>query len=228
MKQKLYSFLSQPYIVVVVMVIAPLLSYFDRNYGYFFGLFVALFLLWGSGWNWAKFGLGRRLSLGTVWKGIALAVGIYVVVDIAIQPFLEVYFGPIDLSSLDDIRGNFGNYLVLMAIMWVFAAFGEEFLFSGYYMKHLAELLGNTNRSWLVSAVILSVYFGASHNYQGTAGMIAVGLASTAYYFAFTRNRDNLALLVIAHGCYDSIGLTMIYLERDRTFFDWVSGWLAG
>ena len=115
----------------------------------------------------------------------------------------------------------FANFFVLFLIMWVFAAFGEEFLFSGYYMKHLAEFMGNTNKSWLVSAIIMSIYFGASHNYQGTAGMIAVGLASCVYYFTFYKNRTNLALLVFAHGFYDTIGLTLIYLNRDRTFYDW-------
>ena len=33
---------------------------------------------------------------------------------------------------------------------------GEEFLFSGYYMKQLAELIGNTDRAWFISAIILS------------------------------------------------------------------------
>ena len=44
------------------MIIAPILSIADRNFGYFFGLFVALFLLWQSGWNWAKFGFGKRIN----------------------------------------------------------------------------------------------------------------------------------------------------------------------
>jgi len=41
-----------------------------------------------------------------------------------------------------------------MVIVWVFAAFGEEILFRGYYMKALAELLGNNNKAWLFSAFI--------------------------------------------------------------------------
>ncbi|KAA3626941.1 MAG: CPBP family intramembrane metalloprotease [Bacteroidetes bacterium] len=221
MINKLYRFLSRPFIVIIVMIIAPILSIADRNYGYFFGLFIALFLLWKSGWDWPKFGFGQKISLSTILKGLLLAVTIFVVVDICIQPFLEIYFGEIDLSSIDDIRGDFASFFILFLIMWVFAAFGEEFLFSGYYMKHLAEFLGNTNKTWLVSAIILSIYFGVSHNYQGTSGMIAVGLASSIYFFTFYRNRTNLALLVFAHGFYDTIGLTLIYLNEDRIFYNW-------
>ena len=133
---------------------------------------------------------------------------------------MEIYFGEIDLSSIDDIRGDFASFFILFLIMWVFAAFGEEFLFSGYYMKHLAEFMGDTNKTWFVSAIILSIYFGVSHNYQGTSGMIAVGLASAMFFFVFYKNRTNLALLVFTHGFYDTIGLTLIYLEKDRIFYE--------
>ena len=200
---------------------APILSVADRNFGYFFGLFVALFLLWGSGWDWANFGFGQKINLRTILRGLLLAIVIFFIIDICIQPFLEIYFGKIDLSSIEEIRGNFASFFILFLIMWVFAAFGEEFLFSGYYMKHLAELFGDSDKAWLISAIVLSVYFGISHNYQGTSGMIAVGLASTIFFFTFYKNRTNLALLVFAHGFYDTIGLTLIYLEKDRIFYEW-------
>lgn len=222
MKNRIYSFLSKPYIVIIVMIIAPILSIADRNFGYFFGLFVALFLLWGSNWNWAKFGIGQKVNLRTILRGLLLSIAIFVIIDICIQPFLEIYYGNIDLSSVDEIRGDFASFFILFIIMWVFAAFGEEFLFSGYYMKHLAEFFGDTNKAWLISAIILSIYFGVSHNYQGTSGMIAVGLSSTIFFLTFYKNRTNLILLVFAHGFYDTIGLTLIYLEKDRIFYEWV------
>ena len=223
MINKLYRFLSKPFIVLITRIIARILSIADRNFGYFFGLFIALFLLWKSGWNWAKFGFGEKINLRTILTGLLLAIAIFLVVDICIQPFLEIYFGEIDLSSIDEIRGDFVSFFILFLIMWVFAAFGEEFLFSGYYMKHLAQFMGDTNKAWLFSAFVLSIYFGISHNYQGTAGMIAVGLASSIYFLTFYKNRTNLALLVFAHGFYDTIGLTLIYLNKDRIFYELVT-----
>ena len=220
MLDKLYNVLSKPYIVIIVMILAPIASLADRNFGYFFGLFIALFLVWKSGWNWAKFGFGEKLTLSTVYKSLLLTILTFVLIDICIQPFLEIYFGEIDLSSLDDIRGDFASFLILFIIMWVFAAFGEEFLFSGYYMKHLAEFMGNTDKAWLLSALILSIYFGVSHNYQGTAGMIAVALASSIWFFVFVKYRTNIALLILGHGFYDTIGLTLIYLNQDRVFYE--------
>ncbi len=221
MKNKLFKFLSKPYIVVFVMIVAPMLSYFDRNFGYFFGLSVALFLLWGSNWNWAKFGFAKKINLQTVLGGLLLALITLIIVDVCIQPFLEISFGKIDLSSVEEIRGSFTSFFILFIIMWIFAAFGEEFLFSGYYMKHLAEFLGDTDKAWIISAVILSIYFGVSHNYQGIAGIVAVGLSSSIFFFTFYRNKKNLALLVFAHGFYDTIGLTLIYLNKDDIFYKW-------
>ncbi|MGB1003546.1 MAG: hypothetical protein ACPGVC_04915, partial [Salibacteraceae bacterium] len=72
MINKIYNYLSKPFAVIVVMILAPVLSIADRNFGYFFGLFIALFLLWKRGWDWPKFGFGEKLSLQTIGKGLLL------------------------------------------------------------------------------------------------------------------------------------------------------------
>jgi len=72
------------------------------------------------------------------------------------------------------------SFIILFLTMWVFAAFGEEFLFGGYYMKHFAEFLGDTNKSQGISTIILSIYFGVSHNYQETTDLKSVGCISRA------------------------------------------------
>jgi len=221
MINKLYELLSKPFIVIIVMIIAPIFSIADRNFGYFFGLFIALFLLWKSGWNWAKFGFGQKISPRTILRGLLFAIFIFLVINVCVEPFLEIYIGKIDLSSIDEIRGDFASFFTLFLIMWVFAAFGEEFLFSGYYMKHLAKFLGDTNKAWGISAIILTIYFGVAHYYQGTTSMISVSLASSIFFYIFYKNRTNLALLVFTHGFYDTIGLTLIYLNKDRIFYDW-------
>ena len=222
MINKIYKILAKKYTVIFIMIIATILSYFDRNYGYFFGLGIVFLILKGTNFKWSEFGLVKKINKKTIFKSLLFAIVIFIGIDIFIQPFLEIYFGPIDLSSVDDIRGDFINYVILMIIMWVFAAFGEELLFSGYYMKQIAKILGDTNRAWILSVFIISIYFGISHNYQDTSGMIAVGLASFCSFMIFAKNRDNLILVILIHGFYDTIGLTLIYLNKDRIFFDWI------
>jgi membrane protease YdiL (CAAX protease family) len=221
MKDKLSKLLENPYSVIAVLIIASLLSLADRNFGYFFGLGVVLFIVWRNRWDWSIFGFGKKINLKTILIGICLTIPLFVGQGI-IDVFLQRYFGELDLSSVEHIRGDFGNYLILMAIMWVFAAFGEELLFRGYYMQGFAKLFGGTNLAWLVAAILISIYFGISHSYQGTAGIISVFIGSMYFSMIYYMNRDNLALAALVHGFYDTIGLTLIYMNKDGVFSDWV------
>ncbi len=222
MKTKLYNYLNKPYAVVFIMFIAPIFGFIDRNFVFFFGLGVTFLILKESKFDWARFGIGQKITEKTVLKSLLIAIALFIVFSIFIDPLLQTWLGDYDLSSIEDIRGNLVGYIVLMVIIWIFAAFGEEFLFRGYYMKALAELLGNNNKAWLLSAIITSLYFGISHIYQGLTGVVAVFLWSFTISLIFNKNRNNLLLLVLIHGFYDSIGITLIFLNMDFGISEWV------
>ncbi len=222
MKTRIYNYLTKPYIVVLTMLIAPIFGFIDRNFVFFFGLGVAILILWGSNFEWSRFGIGQKITRKTVLKSSLITLAFFIGFSIVIDPILQYYLGNFDLSSVEDIRGNLAGYIAIMIVMWVFAAFGEEFLFRGYYMKGLAELLGNSNKSWLLSAIITSVYFGISHAYQGLVGVVSVFLWSLCLSLIFNKNRNNLLLLVLIHGFSDTIGLTLIYLNKDSLISEWI------
>jgi len=60
MKNKIYKVLTKPFMVVLIMVFAPFLNYFDRNFSFFFALSVVLFILWSSNYNWSLFGFTKK------------------------------------------------------------------------------------------------------------------------------------------------------------------------
>ncbi|MCA0931332.1 CPBP family intramembrane metalloprotease [Lutimonas saemankumensis] len=222
MKTRIYNYLNKRYAVVFIMLIAPLFGFIDRNFAFFFGLGVAFLILRGSKFDWARFGIGQKITVGVVLKSLIITLLLFAAFSSFIDPLIQHWFGEYDLSSVEDIEGNFVGYVVLMLVVWIFAAFGEEFLFRGYYMKALAELLGNNNKAWILSAFITSLYFGVSHIYQGLSGVISVFLWSITISLIFNKNRNNLLLLVLIHGFYDSIGVTLIYLNKDPVFSEWV------
>lgn len=222
MKTNLYNFLNKPYAVVLIMLIAPLFGFIDRNLTFFFGLGVAFLILWGSNFDWSRFGIGQKITRKTIIKSLIIAIVLFIVFSFIIDPLLIKWFGDFDLSSINDIRGNLLGFIILMVIVWVFAAFGEEILFRGYYMKALAELFGNNNKAWIFSAFITSLYFGISHAYQGITGVVSVFLWSFVISLIFNKNRNNLLLLVLIHGIEDTIGITLIYLNKDHIISDWV------
>lgn len=221
MKTKIYNTLKKPYIVILIMLIAPLFGFIDRNFVFFFGLGIAFTILWSSNFDWSKFGIGQKINRKIVYKSLLLTALFFIGFSI-IDPIIEYYLGDFDLSSVEDIRGNLIGYIVIMIIMWIFAAFGEEFLFRGYYMKALAELFGNSNISWVFSAIITSLYFGVSHIYQGVSGVVSVFIWSLTISLLFNKNRQNLLLLVLVHGFSDTIGLTLIYLNKEVFIFEWI------
>lgn len=220
MKTRIYNFLNKPYAVILIMLIAPIFGLIDRNFVFFFGLGIAFFLLRESKFNWAKFGITQKINKKTVLQGLLIAFLFFILFSVFISPILQNWFGDYNFSSIEDIRGNLIGYLILMVIMWVFAAFGEEFLFRGYYMKTLAEFFGNNNKAWILSALLTSIYFGVSHAYQGVSGVIGTFLWSFFISVLFYKNKNNLLLLVMIHGFYDSIGLTLIFLNKDHLVTD--------
>lgn len=222
MKTTLYNYLNRPYAVVLIMLISPIFGLIDRNFVFFFSLGVAFFILRESKFDWARFGIGQKITGKIIARSVVISLALFTVFTIVIDPLLQLWLGAYDLSFIDDIRGNVEGYIALMVIMWVFAAFGEEFVFRGYYMKALAELLGNSNNAWFLSALITSLYFGISHAYQGLIGVVSVFLWSFCISWIFNKNRNNLLLLVLIHGIYDSIGITLIYLNKDLEITAWI------
>jgi membrane protease YdiL (CAAX protease family) len=219
-KTKLFNYLTKPYAVVVVIIIATLLSLVDRNLGFFFGLGVVLFIIWQKKWDWSYVGIGQKLNLKTIINSLWIAIIFFFATGV-IDAIHQYYLGAHNLSSLDDIRGDFGSYVAMMVIVWIFAAFGEEILFHGYYMQGFAKLFGDTKKAWILAGVLIAIYFGISHGYQGLSGIIGVGIGSLFFAFLYFKNKNNLLLLVLIHGFYDSIWITLIYLNKDRIVNEW-------
>ena len=48
-------------------------------------------------------------------------------------------------------------------------------------------------------------------------------LWSFAISLLFNKNRNNLLVLVLIHGIYDTIGVTFIYLNIDRLISEWAT-----
>lgn len=219
-KTKLFNYLTKPNSVLAVIIIATLVSLADKNFGFFLGLGVTLFIIWQKKWDWSYVGIGQKLNLKTLIKSLWITVVFFFATGL-IDTVIQYYLGAHNLSSLDDIRGDFGSYAILMVVVWVFAAFGEEVLFHGYYMRRFAKLFGDTKKAWLLSGVLIAIYFGISHGYQGLSGAIGVTIGSLFFAMLYFKNKNNLLLLVLIHGFYDSIWITLIYLNKDTMVNEW-------
>lgn len=220
-RQNIAIFLTHPFVILSIISIVLTLSIATTNMATIFGFVILLVTSWAIRWDWSFFGIQRNPFIKTLLRSVFYTILLIIVNDFVFQPVIEHFFGAIDLSSLEGLKGNWINYLVFLIIMWVVAAFGEEFLYRGYLLKQLACIFGNTQSAWAVAILISSLAFGFAHLYQGSSGIITAGFVALIFGAVFYKNQKNLWLLVLIHGFYDVFGISMIYLDKERVITDW-------
>lgn len=167
-----------------------------------------------SGRSWRDVGLRKPVNW---WMTIVLAIvaGVFLQVmsEFAIEPLLVWLTGKQpDLSDFASLRHNLPGTLMLLAMVWTLAAFGEEMGYRGYILDRAAALGSYSSAAYLGGIFAVSVLFGIGHYYQGISGVI--GSAISGFYFGtlYLVSHRNLWLPVLAHGISDTLGLAMIYL----------------
>jgi CAAX protease family protein len=163
--------------------------------------------------SWPKL-LGTTLMYGFV---IQLAF------TVVIEPGLSRMTGdPVDISVFDGVRGNFVNFMALLALGWVVGGFLEEFTFRGFIVGRVRWLLGSGRAATWVAVLAAAVPFGIAHLYQGVTGMIATGLIGFVLGAAYVYHRFNIWYAIFTHGFVDTVGITALYLDIDRDIGRWL------
>ena len=221
-REKTEIFTGKSIFIIPVIIVSLLLLIFGGQLGTLLLYIVVFITLWAKRWDWKYFGLTRPNWPKTIYKAVLFTIGIFILNDFFIQPLIEFYFGKIDLSEVSGLQGNFVNYIVFILLGWILGGFCEEIIFRGYLLKRLAIIFGDTNKAWLLSAVIISIVFGFAHNYQGPSGIIVTAIIAFLLGLIFIFNKNNLIVLVLIHGLYNMIAITLVYLGKERMITNWV------
>ncbi len=142
-------------------------------------------------------------------------IGTMVIDSLAIgmaRPALVAAFGEAQqLDRFRDLPGNLGLLLAILPLVWLLAAFGEEFFFRGFLLTVIAEALGASRAAWVAAVLVQAIGFGLIHAYQGPVQAISIGIGGAVYGGAFLLARRNLWPLILAHGINDTLGLVFVY-----------------
>jgi membrane protease YdiL (CAAX protease family) len=102
--------------------------------------------------------------------------------------------------------------LSTLALIWSFAAFGEEIGYRGYLLERAADL-GNHAKAALVFALLVSaVLFGFGHFYKGPAGIIDSTYSGLILGGVYLLQKRNLWAPILAHGLSDTVAVVFLFM----------------
>jgi membrane protease YdiL (CAAX protease family) len=161
--------------------------------------------------------LKERLSLFNTGKGSVgkdFLVGLILTVIYFALFFLDrvtianwLPSGPPPSNELIDLMINLSNNPVLLAIwlgpvVWIGVALFEE-LSRTFFLLCLWKM--SDKKEWIyISIIIVAVFVGVVHLYQGLFGIVSIGIKGLVMGFYYYKYRRILPL-VISHALYDSI-----------------------
>ncbi len=121
---------------------------------------------------------------------------------------------PPNTELIDTMAELANNPLLLLIwfgpVLWIGIALFEE-LSRVFLLKCLWNI--NNDRNWHMAAIFLaSALIGIAHLYQGTAGIISIGLKSVIMSFYFYKYR-RLLPLIISHALYDGVQFAFFVMQ---------------
>jgi membrane protease YdiL (CAAX protease family) len=185
----------------------------------FFGV-ALLVLVWLKlrGESWASIGLVRPKSW---WAQIGWGLLLFLVILIysvlaqsTINQTVAEWTGTspsLAEETFASIEGNTPLFLMILPLIWIFAAFGEEVFYRGYIMTRFHQVLGEGRLAWIGAIIAQAVLFGLAHAYQGPVGMVGTGLLGVFFGAGALIWGRNLLPAMIAHGLADTLGFTLLY-----------------
>jgi CAAX protease family protein len=96
---------------------------------------------------------------------------------------------------------------VLATALVTVVAFAEETLFRGYLLLRLRAVLGSTSAAVMLSSAI----FALGHGYEGSAGLVTVGMMGVVFALVY-HWRGSLVAPAVMHFLQDFIGIVLVPL----------------
>ena len=161
------------------------------------------------GVSWKSIGFTRPASWRSVvvW-GLVAGVAMECLELFATQPLLmRLLHAPPDLSFLTELRGNVAELVVVLALTWTLAAFGEELAWRGYILNRIADVIKLPRLRWPVAVVLSSAVFGLAHfELLELLGLSAFGAVLALMAYKFRR----LGPGIFAHGTFNLLAILSV------------------
>lgn len=165
--------------------------------------------------KWTLQGLKRPNSwLKTVVMAIVAAVVLQLGSELLIQPLASHFWhGQQHVSSVMKTSAHDWKFALRnLAIVWIFAGFGEELGYRGYLLTRAADLGNGSKFAYLAAMAYVAVLFGFGHFYKGPAGVVDSTYSGLILGGAYLLSGRNLWAPILAHGLSDTIAVVAIFM----------------
>lgn len=176
-------------------------------------LFIWLWLK-RSGEDFSSIGFSfGRFKWAAVGIGVLTGIGLFCFTQYIFFPVLAkiIPLQPANLEDFKNIRHNTPTYIFILAMAWVAGGWYEEIVFHGFIFSRIEKLIPG-RYSTAVAVLITACIFSLYHVQLGVSGMLNALLAGIGYHLVMLRNKRNGWYAFFAHGIFDTIGITCIYL----------------
>jgi CAAX protease family protein len=165
-----------------------------------------LFFLWRNGEpiNWIGW------TFKNSWREIGLGIGLYIpffIVAGFLERALRVAGLSVPSTPLPSMAAKGMGELLLAIGLVAVVAVGEETIFRGYLILRLKAITTSPATAALLSAAIFSL----GHGYEGSAGVVTVGVMGLVLGFVYMWRRSLVAPIVM-HFLQDFIAIVLLPL----------------
>jgi membrane protease YdiL (CAAX protease family) len=162
--------------------------------------------------GWAALGFRRPKSWVRVIAIAVAAAALRLILSDPIEAVLTPIFGAESASSVvTSSPHDLPWVLTTLAIVWTFAAFGEEIGYRGYLTLRGSDALGGSTAAWIIATVAAAILFGFGHYYKGPVGIVDSGVAGLILGAAYLLSGRCLWTTILAHGLIDTTGVLLLY-----------------
>lgn len=177
-------------------------------------LCLVLFFIWRNGEPVVAVGLTRRKLLREAALGVALFIPLFIAtsaVDMFLQKAgLSALSAPVPLFTNEKGPWEF----VLAFLLVTVVALCEESIFRGYLILRLRNITSRAGAAVLLSSLIFSL----GHGYEGTAGVLTVGVMGLVFALVYMW-RKSLTAPIVMHFLNDFIVIVLLpFLKQSGHF----------
>jgi len=166
-----------------------------------------LFFLWRNGESVERIGWSLQRAGREAALGVALFIPFVFGAALLEWGLLRVGLSRPTTPLPSFLKANSGSEFLLATVLVAVVALAEETIFRGYLMLRFQAVLGGPARAALLSSVIFSL----GHGYEGSAGLVTVGVMGAVFAVIYLWRRTLVAPVVI-HFLQDFLSIVLLPL----------------